>query len=601
MIPERTIHPSAGSQESSFADLPEVNERITVNTDLTTLGLTISQHHEFNDELSLAILTWHRGFKEAIRNRSNNLSRVVEVFEQQLQRLLCSPSSAPFDSEVYLGSDGHAYGKKALLLYLSDMPQAPGERPRSPLGPQSEQPFTVRPHALAMEMVAWLNRRGRMLHSLELERRYQALSLSGNLPALPFERIVAQQLYSPTTLNAQTQARRARVAQQQAGQLQQISQLKGRLQQMRTRSNRNAEATGQEAGSALQDVAARIEAAEERRGQQFQTLANSLETIQNAATTLNEGNRQLARQVDGLRDEVQQNGLNNRRVQRNLDLMAQQRTQEEAEAQLAGQLAAHARSAQVPIQRAQADQEQDARQAGQRILATRSEGEDQVSQLRNQLATLSVDIADLHLQNGSIGDRIDSLLTSVREQQVNQSRVSRTVDNIYSENSRREELENLLLQLRQLPSPVLQRIAPLRLQLAEDFLADSQRIDQLETTAQEQLAELQQEILGNGLAVIEENITQLEAQNVQLERGLAQLTTSIDQAERANMQMQLDLNKVEIAIKKRNRSSMAGLLKTALVIGACALVTGGISCLFEGAAVSATGGTGFQFSVGFVI
>ena len=138
-----------------------------------------------SDRLSQDLILWLNKFESAMRVREN-LQGCVDLHIGYLQRLLKSQIAPypPFDEEVLLGSDGHAYGKKYLLLFLAAEEEP--DRRRSPLSPGNPARFTVTKHYVAEEFVTWLNNRGSLLRCRELEADYETLRQAGKLPPLPF-------------------------------------------------------------------------------------------------------------------------------------------------------------------------------------------------------------------------------------------------------------------------------------------------------------------------------------------------------------------------------------------------------------------------------
>lgn len=152
----------------------------------------ISPHSNFQDRLSNIIRVWLDNFKEYFDQRKNAES--AESIKHRFVRLLKSglkdpaPPYKPVDEEPLLGSDGHTYGTRWLLLFFRNVPEE--FHFRSPLRMQEAPPpyFTVQPHFLAAAMVRWLKDLGEdMSHPLDVayERHRNELPLLPTLETLP--------------------------------------------------------------------------------------------------------------------------------------------------------------------------------------------------------------------------------------------------------------------------------------------------------------------------------------------------------------------------------------------------------------------------------
>jgi hypothetical protein len=162
---------------------PEALLRIRTSTEIAALKDRISVLN-CNDRLSQDLILWLTTFESAMR--AHNLQECVDRHIGYLQRLLQNPIAPhpPLDEEVFLGSDGHSYGKKFLSIFLTEVEEK--YRGRSPLAPADPSPFTVTKHYVAEEFVAWLKTRGALLRCRELEEDYETLFQTRRLAPLPF-------------------------------------------------------------------------------------------------------------------------------------------------------------------------------------------------------------------------------------------------------------------------------------------------------------------------------------------------------------------------------------------------------------------------------
>lgn len=466
---------------------PEDRLRTETNAEVASLERMINEHAR-GDPFSQEIILWCRSYQEAIRVPNGELNRVNALFTEQLQRLLRSPFPLdyPFDREVFLGSDNHTYGKKALFVYLSINPPSEGELPRSPLAPQNDAPFSVERHLLAEAMVAWLEARLDDLPSSdELENRYRTLVAEGRLPELPSCRF-SYSMQPPTAPRLNDRMGQLMARRQQ----QEIRQQLGALQLLRNLHRVDAE------------------------------IRTEFNSIQNNTI---EGMDQMTRRIENLNQQEQQH----------------------------------------------------------------------IAEAQHDIAVLNVEVAELQEDNAELAGRIARVQEEVQQQARDNRRAARMLDPVLREERQRGELARLVQQLQQLPNPWQERIATFRREMEEQFATNSARVDAVEQRADQQLQALQAGVLSCAVGEINNQISQIEARNVELRNRITQLSGDIHKAELANAQIELCANKVEKAIKERERSNTMGLVKTVVVIGACALASYGASLYVQGFALASTGG-GFQ-------
>ena len=134
-----------------------------------------------HDRLTRDLFEWLQGFKDAL-DRHEPEEALQSDFIRRLQGLLTDRAFLVLmDEDAHLGSDGYTYNKKALQVHLSN----PINQNRSPMLPESPEPFIVILHPIVPVMVQWLKRKNEFYLNPRLEEDYRVLVESGNVPALP--------------------------------------------------------------------------------------------------------------------------------------------------------------------------------------------------------------------------------------------------------------------------------------------------------------------------------------------------------------------------------------------------------------------------------
>lgn len=247
----------------------------------------------------------------------------------------------------------------------------------------------------------------------------------------------------------------------------------------------------------------------------------------------------------------------------------------------------------VQIQEALQQQEQAAEEGQQRRLhLIDGQGQRQRLQIeaaQNQMAALQQGVGELQQQNALNRERIEFIAQPVDQQALDNRRAARSLQNFQGNVRQRQELVHLVEALKRLPNPVQQALAPVQIDLAEQFLARQQRVEAVEDNAKEMVKQLQKEILESKAVELNREIKQLEQRNLVLREKQQGLQVRLHAVEMANIKIELQLNQLEKAKKERERKQIGGLVKTLLTIGACAIATWGVSSIINGATLSPYG------------
>lgn len=143
--------------------------------------------HELRDGMTEKIARWHELFCKTLKFEQN-AQKVLDQFLLTLEQLLKNPiSHTQIDEEPLLGSDQHTYGKEYLVILLKTYQESVTGIAylRSPLAPEVDEPFSVRPHPIVKHMVVqWLQKHKRYKRSAEEQTKYQAILQLRSVPRL---------------------------------------------------------------------------------------------------------------------------------------------------------------------------------------------------------------------------------------------------------------------------------------------------------------------------------------------------------------------------------------------------------------------------------
>lgn len=603
---------TAPNLQATYMEDPRVVQRIRITAELLTLRGAINQHAG-NDQLSLDIVSWYESFNRAIEQRHVDLDLAIPNFAGHLQRILKSDLPPYFESleldpiglGPYIGvHDNFIYGRKSLLVHLSMNPVREGELYRSPMNPLDPHPFYIKTHNLAVKMLELLDRlRRENLWALpprpqnleSLENDYRQVIHENRVPrGLPFEpREPRRHVNAPLSIQA-LRAERAR----QRMQMEQIGQnLEAGIQRHFDRNN-NVQARLNNINQMVNDQNSenirQIQNLGQRVQEELGTLQNDLTSLQQGMVELHTANQEHQREIAGITNALQEQTLNNQRMGRDLDHQERQEVFLQQRAELTADLERSTQEREAAFQPIVVSVRDQLAQSAQRTDELNRLHESQNSTLDRQLVGVAAEIANFQADNRVIGVDIENLQTHVGAYQLETQRSVRRLDQIGYQAEFERQLTDFTNWLGTLPNHTQEHIAPFQLQLARDFLQQRDQVANLEEESRVQLERLQHEILDVQLKDVSEKIEVIQKEENQLDEYLAKVTSEVDQGERAQVQLRREIIRVEKLIKKKEKGSLINL-KTILVVGACAAVSGGISYFAaQSLAVSPLGTSGFQ-------
>jgi hypothetical protein len=157
--------------------------------ELKEIGDELAKFH-LNDEMSTAIQVEYDRFKGFLQKDRTveSILRCYDAFTQTLQKLLVDPIfRKPLDEDALLGTDGRAYGRKTLLIYLAGAEEI--YRSRSPKNPSDPTSCTYELHPVVQYICRWVKKiKGPLaFHSKDVENEYTKLLDLGKIPEIPTE------------------------------------------------------------------------------------------------------------------------------------------------------------------------------------------------------------------------------------------------------------------------------------------------------------------------------------------------------------------------------------------------------------------------------
>ena len=138
---------------------------------------------EGNDTMTKNIRLCYQRLIEDLSS-TENFSEIRRDFLLTIQKIFCDAhKGSALEKTSFLGSDGHAYGKRALYVYLEH--RNIDKMRSSPKHPDAEDIFTIKRYPLAEAVFSLLKKHDAALAPLhDLSKEYKTLKRSG-LPRLP--------------------------------------------------------------------------------------------------------------------------------------------------------------------------------------------------------------------------------------------------------------------------------------------------------------------------------------------------------------------------------------------------------------------------------
>lgn len=596
-----------------YAQDLNATKRLRINADLATLHLAI-QASTTMDPLSEFIRTWHATFQETVNHPRANLNNTITIFIDQLKDMMVSPISPfePLAHNIFLGTDGHAYGEKTLAVYLSQVQREPGEHYRSPFSPNEERPFFVKPHPLATAAVAWLDSYHQLQLNQEIEAAYARLKNENRLPTFPAD-LSTRGILRPRShsfILARHQRMQALMQQQVDQERRDRENLTQRLENPENLPVTSTvihilNDTRAEAANVINTRAQRIERIRAEGEENIVSIQNRLHQVRQETDELQEQHVEVNRRISEVSGGINQHRIGNGRIQRGIEENRIEQHVNDRLSSLGEVLENRTREAEAPFRAFVHTLQEGMGQETGHLSRLGTTEQANTHALNNRIRQTSEDTANLHRQGNAQTADVDRLENQAQTQARNHQRIARYVNEMASEEYVRQEQLRLDDMLRQLPDPVLNRLVPFRDEMNNTFAANRARIEQLDE--EEELYNLQVTILENTAVVLEEQLEELEEQNVVLQGEIDDLPEQIRHVEVSQQQLQININNTEKLIKKQQKARVNNLLKTVAIGVACAALTGGAvwaieemgSSYLKSITFSSVGGNGAQFSIGF--
>lgn len=176
------VTPVSRNEVSSSPQFREAILRRQLQAEINEIHELLNQS-PLHDETSETIREWTKHFSLTLQHEGNE-QWILNQFTHFLQQILTDAiTQGPLDHDSLLGSDGRAYGRMSLSVFLSTISEE--LRHRCPLDLNNPQPFTTTPHPIVSKMVTWLEQHGQLLHSAAIEKDYHQLVKENRLPSLP--------------------------------------------------------------------------------------------------------------------------------------------------------------------------------------------------------------------------------------------------------------------------------------------------------------------------------------------------------------------------------------------------------------------------------
>lgn len=561
--------------------IPEARYREEVNLELTRL-FEIINSHAMVDSLSTSIMEWFQNFKTT--SRSKELENVVHTFIEALKELLTSPIAPypPFDGRVYLGNDGQAYGEKFLRVYLSGMRLKEGQQYLSPFSPDNEKPFYVEPHPLANEIVAWLSkpnplwpdRNSAVSEDVELNRVYDELQAEGMLKRLP----QAPRQRRHINLEERRFRLMERCRQEEQTEKKKQESLQRRLHNFSYGQEMGAQITNERLGgnSTITTTTQKIQEKTRRHHEDESIAQNQIASLLQETESFDREQQSTRQQAKALHQRIVKENLDQQKLHHHMQDIVEDRTCHEEFDKLENNLQSCQKHLQQTFQSSLAPLAQDISQTARRIDQLQNNQNISREIINDEFTDLTSKINGEHNNLTALDEKIKGLQERVNDYKLDESHTKHILNDVQEETYYREQLARLIDKIKVMRDP-LKQFELKKVERAEAFLKDKDRVEKLKEATKKQLLEVQEEIGNHVMKTIEDDLESLEKQNIILQDKLHEFNTHISEEEKIQAQVNLSINNVAKMIKKQRKSRLTSLLTHVALGIASAAVTAGIS------------------------
>lgn len=415
-------------------------------------------------------------------------------------------------------------------------------------------------------------------------------ALHGPILNVANERLLLPPLQHPnaTRMRPEDEARMQRMRARahmhhQAERVQRQSQIP--LQNLRNQG-READDAGANASAATESHLQRIQRTLERHDAELAAVNNAIQELMQQSGDVQRQDLEHDRRILALAQGIDRQGRQDPYPQRNIEerRIAEQEIQEIAE--LSAMLARGSQAADEAFQVVAAAVRDGLHQISERQSDLESLEQTQVQATDYALSAIAAEIEDLQRELSDLDGSFHRLQAGLQVHAENARLIAGQIDEMSSEEYCQQELQWLQHALEQLPDPVVDRILPFYRQMRADFASNMRRVERL--NVEDELLGLQRNLLENSVALIDQQLDQIEMQSQALQAEMNALPQAIENTKSSLLQLQAYTSQVKKLLKKQQKAQFMDLLQT-VAAGATVVMTGGSSLAILELVVTATG------------